>query len=300
MEAMQETSKMQHSTITVATRATKSEAREETEHILVVPEPLQPHPPKKCSACCRWPVTGGIVGRSYWLCGHRRPKGNPNGDPSFLSRADDFQPCCLLGPNWGCFFGTQLLVLVPAALFFAFVAPYIYWAIAIPAGIFTIVTIALHCRVGCANPGILLKQTAEAYQESAETPSRNRYGVNMSHCRYCNVLRPVGTRHCAECDVCIVGLDHHCPYMGKCVAKNNMCAFKAYNAFIMILGLYLAVVSVLGTRIGSRAYRRRLILTNQSTMCAQAAALHFLTDFISDCTVEFWSWWVSSSAHGFR
>lgn len=45
--------------------------------------------------------------------------------------------------------------------------------------------------------------------------------------------------------MCILELDHHCPYMSKCVGKNNAGAFKAFNVFVMLFVLYILAVRTL-------------------------------------------------------
>ena len=44
--------------------------------------------------------------------------------------------------------------------------------------------------------------------------------------------------HCHDCDVCIIDLDHHCPWIGKCVGKKNLCAFYyfLFSLFVFIIG----------------------------------------------------------------
>ena len=34
--------------------------------------------------------------------------------------------------------------------------------------------------------------------------------------------------HCSDCDVCIDGYDHHCPWTGKCIGKGNKLPFMAF------------------------------------------------------------------------
>ena len=46
--------------------------------------------------------------------------------------------------------------------------------------------------------------------------------------RGCNVYRELGSAHCNACNVCYVDVDHHCPWTGKCVAKDNIFWFYAF------------------------------------------------------------------------
>ena len=37
--------------------------------------------------------------------------------------------------------------------------------------------------------------------------------------------------HCRYCNVCIKGYDHHCPWISKCVGKNNISRFYFFASF---------------------------------------------------------------------
>lgn len=47
-------------------------------------------------------------------------------------------------------------------------------------------------------------------------------------CGLCNVYRARGTAHCYDCNSCVLELDHHCPWTGKCVGKDNLRPFYAF------------------------------------------------------------------------
>ena len=78
------------------------------------------------------------------------------------------------------------------------------------------------------------------------------YDKNIYHpCPECRLLilndSTEITYHCFECDVCIVGYDHHCPWTSKCIGKNNIIMFYVFVistiAYLMILFISLVTVN---------------------------------------------------------
>ena len=57
---------------------------------------------------------------------------------------------------------------------------------------------------------------------------------------FCNTIRAPRTSHCYDCNACVLELDHHCPWMGKCVGKYNLCYFYAFLWAIATLFLFTA------------------------------------------------------------
>ena len=47
-------------------------------------------------------------------------------------------------------------------------------------------------------------------------------------CQTCMIYRPLGCSHCKICDVCIERYDHHCPWVGNCIGRNNYNIFYFY------------------------------------------------------------------------
>lgn len=52
-----------------------------------------------------------------------------------------------------------------------------------------------------------------------------------SWCDICDVVQSKKKRvsHCYDCNVCIEDIDHHCPWMGKCIGRGNMNVFILFN-----------------------------------------------------------------------
>ena len=59
-------------------------------------------------------------------------------------------------------------------------------------------------------------------------------------CSICNVYFNPNNKveHCRFCGVCIEKMDHHCVWMGKCVAKNNIFYFYAMIANLVVIYVY--------------------------------------------------------------
>lgn len=79
-----------------------------------------------------------------------------------------------------------------------------------------------------ANPGIP--------DTSMSINNESNKNFKGSICKRCGICIPKGKRvvHCDDCDVCIVGYDHHCPWTSKCIGRGNMLSFQAFITFTMI------------------------------------------------------------------
>ena len=50
----------------------------------------------------------------------------------------------------------------------------------------------------------------------------------LKFCKTCDIYRPPRSVHCTMCDTCTLRLDHHCPWLGTCVARNNYIYFTIF------------------------------------------------------------------------
>ena len=51
----------------------------------------------------------------------------------------------------------------------------------------------------------------------------------VKFCNTCHIFRGLGVSHCKKCNNCVENFDHHCPWLGNCIGKNN------YMCFILFL-----------------------------------------------------------------
>lgn len=90
-------------------------------------------------------------------------------------------------------------------------------------------------RCALKSPGILeAAHAGEVVLLEAEglSSSRGAQGaLPMSRgrwCHHCRLHQTYGCRHCDFCQVCVEGHDHHCVWMGKCIGRDNLCAFYSF------------------------------------------------------------------------
>lgn len=51
----------------------------------------------------------------------------------------------------------------------------------------------------------------------------------VRYCQKCQVHKPPRAHHCSVCNRCVLRMDHHCPWTGKCVGHGN------YRSFFLLL-----------------------------------------------------------------
>ena len=62
-------------------------------------------------------------------------------------------------------------------------------------------------------------------------------------CKKCGCAKPEGCHHCSVCDKCVLGMDHHCPWMNTCVGRDNYAYFLRFLSSCWLGTAYTAAVS---------------------------------------------------------
>jgi len=61
---------------------------------------------------------------------------------------------------------------------------------------------------------------------------------NLKFCYTCFIIRPPGSSHCRKCNNCVDKFDHHCPWIGNCIGKNNYKYFIIFIIYFNLLTFY--------------------------------------------------------------
>jgi len=167
------------------------------------------------------------------------------------------------GPDNTAFYIAICLIVIPGVLQIVFVAP-ILWVkfSSIPVLFFLylfIGTLVMLWLTHSVDPGIIPKrppthQKEETTSTSGKNSKRDRYydkeevppreitinGIKMKQrwCSTCNIWRPPRASHCHDCNYCVENFDHHCPWVGNCVAKRNYRFFLLFLLMTTLLCVY--------------------------------------------------------------
>ena len=99
-----------------------------------------------------------------------------------------------------------------------------------------------HMYIFLGNPGI---PTANHFHKII----LNQKDYTKNDCLYCDVCNIIikaneGVDHCDECGICLRGYDHHCYWVGKCIAKNNSIVFIFFwlGALVYIVWYFMIII----------------------------------------------------------
>ncbi|KAG5231964.1 protein S-acyltransferase [Salix suchowensis] len=114
--------------------------------------------------------------------------------------------------------------------------------------------------VSTIDPGIIPRNDGSCIEETAGTSDgtrRMRVTVNgvelkLKYCRICKIFRPPRSCHCAVCDNCVEKFDHHCPWIGQCIALRN---YRFYLTFVISALIFFVYVFAFSCR---RIHQRML------------------------------------------
>lgn len=89
---------------------------------------------------------------------------------------------------------------------------------------------------GWIPPSATQEELEEAKRVASQKPHR-RHELQYKPCRYCvrcDSFKPPRTHHCSDCRMCILKMDHHCPWINNCVGFHN---HKYFYLFVFYAAL---------------------------------------------------------------
>lgn len=111
-----------------------------------------------------------------------------------------------------------------------------------------------HCIVTAILAVFTITSYGLASFKSAGAPVNIRWGSypmvgksdleNYTFCTYCSKPKPPRAHHCRSCKMCVVDMDHHCPFIGNCVGASNHRAFVIFLISVVISCSYAATMTI--------------------------------------------------------
>ena len=141
------------------------------------------------------------------------------------------EPLIVIGPDWALSFSFMAFLNIVSFCYLFFLRNLLHkFMLYLGIIIFLVQSISFLITV-LINPGIAPKDLwLENYKHLEEIGS---YRI----CNICKIImRNVDkTDHCEDCNVCIIGADHHCPWTSKCVGKKIK---KYFKYLFLVLSYY--------------------------------------------------------------
>ncbi|XP_058836910.1 palmitoyltransferase ZDHHC15 isoform X2 [Topomyia yanbarensis] len=107
-------------------------------------------------------------------------------------------------------------------------------------------------RVPRADLDRLLRASSEEEQKqilevfSRELPIVTRtLNASVRFCEKCRLIKPDRAHHCSVCGVCVLKLDHHCPWVNNCINFTNYKFFILFLGYALVYCLYVAFTTVM-------------------------------------------------------
>ncbi|XP_059613206.1 palmitoyltransferase ZDHHC20-B isoform X1 [Phlebotomus argentipes] len=87
------------------------------------------------------------------------------------------------------------------------------------------------------------KRILEAFARELPVVNRTITGA-VRTCEKCQHVKPDRCHHCSVCGVCVLKMDHHCPWVGNCIGFTNYKFFILFLGYALAFCLYVALSSL--------------------------------------------------------
>ena len=145
----------------------------------------------------------------------------------YFDKKNNYIPKFSIGPHWYLTLLLLLIILSLAMLLYYSIFKRLSIAKKIIFVLFVLSVYFFALKTALVNPKIVMNKKKTATE----------YGY-CSFCKcYYNPYEKV--EHCDDCRVCFEKMDHHCIWMGKCVAKNNT---RSFYGMLIDIGIFYAYI----------------------------------------------------------
>lgn len=86
-----------------------------------------------------------------------------------------------------------------------------------------------------SDPGVV-KRSTDRFAMRRAVIELAREGIldRRHYCVTCRVRKPLRSKHCRSCNVCVARFDHHCPWTGCCIGVGNHRPFFVYVFSVVV------------------------------------------------------------------
>ncbi|XP_028552248.1 protein S-acyltransferase 11 isoform X2 [Dendrobium catenatum] len=104
--------------------------------------------------------------------------------------------------------------------------------------ILSFITISSFCMAAFKSAGAPVTVTWGSYPVVGKNDLEN-----YTFCTYCEKPKPPRAHHCRSCRMCVLDMDHHCPFIGNCVGAANHRHFIIFLISVVISCFYVVTMS---------------------------------------------------------
>lgn len=161
---------------------------------------------------------------------------------------------CVCGPSDGSrtLIFSSMLIAIPSVLYLAFPGvALVKLSIAFPVvgAIFMVTSLTFLFLAAATDPGILPRALKDEASSDIYFPILHDFEVDgvvhrLKYCSSCHIYRSLRASHCSDCDNCVLDFDHHCPWVGTCIARRNYKYFVLFIYSSTTLCLYVFSTSI--------------------------------------------------------
>ena len=146
-------------------------------------------------------------------------------------------PVLTVGPEW--IFFAIFILFISGGFLFLFIGYYKYTPLYlfISGIIIYFIFILVYTKMFVTNPGFAKEIKIEKEKD------KEKY----LYCSICKIYvnKNSNIAHCRKCGLCMEEFNHHCGWIGKCIAKNNLYEFYFLIIWIVVIILYFTAAFVI-------------------------------------------------------